>query len=681
MGQLAQKVKEKYPGVYDGKTDAEIESAITKKYPGKYDNLAEAKKPDSKLPPNITLPDGSIVSSLYKGGMENRKDRRIIDTDKLRESMINFASKTPFPKTAGIIGDIGVQALELGNDPESIAGAGMIAKRLIPKPMPEIVVPPITPSPFAGSGSLEDIARIGAQRAKAKADEIRVQRIEIPANQPIDNVAAVRANMSGNREVLPIKPEVSTLPTRAQANEAVKQAKTSGIPEAPKRIRTSDPSQGRSIMQEIEAMPKTMPQVSAMKATDDVVDEGSKSLGKIRGTISEARALQTSLDLSAPLRQGSSLMHTKEFWTSLKPMFQSAASEEGFKKVMGEIQTRGSYNLMNRAGVEFTDLTANLAKREEQLRGTLVEKWIPGVKQSNRAYTAFLNKLRADTFDRLVNEAGKDGAILRMQDDANESSKAIAKFVNDATGRGSLGSWEKSAVALNDVFFSPKLIASRVNMLRRGAQATIETITRTGADDVVAKKLRMEALKSMMTTGTLASVSIGLSVMGGAEGTEDPRSTDFGKIKIGNTRIDMTGGFQSYLRASAQIASGQANIEGELQDRNRGDTAARFLRTKLSPVVSTIVDLLYGKDVIGQDVTLLPTDAKQRGELLGLITPLILDDLIEVAMEDPKMIPITAPTSFFGAGVQSYGRDSDSKMPSLTMPSMGEMPSLTGSLK
>jgi hypothetical protein len=37
----------------------------------------------------------------------------------------------------------------------------------------------------------------------------------------------------------------------------------------------------------------------------------------------------------------------------------------------------------------------------------------------------------------------------------------------------------------------------------------------------------------------------------------DPRSTDFGKIKVGNIRWDIWGGFQQWVRVASQLATGE----------------------------------------------------------------------------------------------------------------------------
>ena len=84
----------------------------------------------------------------------------------------------------------------------------------------------------------------------------------------------------------------------------------------------------------------------------------------------------------------------------------------------------------------------------------------PLVKQSNRAYVGFLNKLRADVFDRLLSDAQRAGVAQTP-----ELLSSVARFVNTATGRGDLGSLTIAGRVLSTAFFSPRLLASRVNML------------------------------------------------------------------------------------------------------------------------------------------------------------------------------------------------------------------------
>jgi hypothetical protein len=75
---------------------------------------------------------------------------------------------------------------------------------------------------------------------------------------------------------------------------------------------------------------------------------------------------------------------------------------------------------------------------------------------------------------------------------------------------------------------------------------------------------------------------------------------------------------------------------------------ARFLRTKLSPVVGTGVDVLTGRDVVGQKV-----EGEQIPE--KLLMPLSFNDIYQTMKE--QGVPAGAALgvlSIFGMGLQNY---------------------------
>ena len=76
------------------------------------------------------------------------------------------------------------------------------------------------------------------------------------------------------------------------------------------------------------------------------------------------------------------------------------------------------------------------------------------MRRSNRAYTAFLNNLRADTFESLIRDTKvfTEGSQVNSMNPSIVNiplARSLADFVNTASGRGSLGKLESSAVALN----------------------------------------------------------------------------------------------------------------------------------------------------------------------------------------------------------------------------------------
>jgi len=378
------------------------------------------------------------------------------------------------------------------------------------------------------------------------------------------------------------------------------------------------------------------------------------------------RAMQATLDLSAPLRQGLPLIHKKEFWKSLGPMFQSWTSEEGFQasqKALGErplfkkLPTEVGKELKSiadKAGLSLNDLT-NLSSREERIASTWAER-IPGVRASNRAYTAFLNNLRADTYESLV----KSSKAIGIDASINEPLlKSLADFVNTATGRGNLGKLESSANALNATFFAPRLIASRI-------QLPLKLVSKNPI-------VRKEALKSLLAVagvGNLLGQMVKLSGMG--EVNSNKTSADYGKIKIGNTRIDPFAGFQQYEVLLSKMIEGKTtssttgntyNLGEKFGRDTRLDVMGRFAENKLHPVLSFVTSMLRGKDFKGQKFN-IPEEVVKR------MTPIVIQDLKELLTENPDLLPgfnlenyqefhpENAPAiipSYFGMGMQRYG--------------------------
>jgi hypothetical protein len=310
---------------------------------------------------------------------------------------------------------------------------------------------------------------------------------------------------------------------------------------------------------------------------------------------------------------------------------------------MEGIKQRPTYALMKESGLPMTDIGSALTGREEAFMSNLAEK-IPGVgkivRGSNRAYTGFLNKLRADTFDDLVRTAEQQGVKVE-----GKTLSDIGMFVGSATGRGKMPqALERSAVALNSVFFSPRLMASRLNLLN--------PVYYTKLDPFV----RKEALKSLATfSGTLASI-LTLAKIGGADVGVDPRSADFGKIKVGNTRYDMGGGFLQYLRAATQFFSGKyvsstTGVEMTLGEgykpMTRFDILQRQVESKEAPIMSFVTTLLKGQDPVGKKVNL-------RDEVVQRFIPMVIQDIGDLVKERGLPGVAMGIPGVFGVGLQTY---------------------------
>lgn len=359
------------------------------------------------------------------------------------------------------------------------------------------------------------------------------------------------------------------------------------------------------------------------------------------------RSMMSTLDLSAPFRQGLFLVGRREFWGSFTSMFKQFGSQRAFNGVMADIESRATYPLMEESGLSLTRNGHNLSAREEAFASQWAER-IPGygrlVKASERAYSGFLNKVRADTFDTLVRKSYDAGISFS---DNPKALADIARFVNSATGRGAGGRlMDQAGPLLNSVFFSPRLIASRVNLLNPAYYATLSPV------------VRREAIKSLLSFGAIASTATGLAAAGGANVELDPRSSDFLKIRTGNTRFDIGGGFYQYITLGARLATNQTKtIGGNIRNfgegykpQTRAGAVGQFFRNKEAPVPSFVHDWAEGTNVIGEPFN-LTDEAKSR------LIPMYVQSLGEVMPDSTtsdRAKAAAAILGLFGVGTQTF---------------------------
>lgn len=358
-----------------------------------------------------------------------------------------------------------------------------------------------------------------------------------------------------------------------------------------------------------------------------------------------ARTIMTSMDFSAVLRQGGFLTigNPVRAAKAIVPMLRSFASENQHRLEAQKIANSPNAKLYKDAKLYISQQNGKLSSREEGYMSRIAGK-IPGVKHSERAYSAFLNKLRTDTFDAMVANLAKNGKPTL------DEAKAIANFVNVSTGRGSLGSAERAAVALNTIFFSPRNLASRFQLL--AGQPLYGGTLKTRAS------ISKEYAKFVVGMGIV--YSMGLMAGGIIEG--DARSSDFGKIKFGNTRLDPLTGLSQATVLLARLASGQKKTVGGNIEDIRGpnvpygsddatDVIKDFFRSKLSPGMGAAVDAVSGSDMMGNPTTL--------ASLAKNFYPLSVGDIYN-AMKDQGIEKgsVLGLLAILGMGIQSFKEDS-----------------------
>lgn len=368
-----------------------------------------------------------------------------------------------------------------------------------------------------------------------------------------------------------------------------------------------------------------------------------------------ARLMQTTGEFSLVLRQGGpfALAHPVKTVEFVTEMLHAFADESYSAKLNHQILNRHNAPIAARAGLHMApiDGVVGLSEMEEAFMSHWATR-VPVVRNFTRAGATFLNLIRSYHFDVQYD------SLLNKDSATEEQVEIIANGINVFTGRGNLYAAEKHAVLMNRVFYAPKYVSSRFELLT--GQPIIYN-WRAHAPE--ARKLI--AIEYARYAVGLASV-YALAVMAGGELDWNPLSSDFGKIRFGKTRIDPLSGLSQVTVILARTITGAKTTGGGktvatrpfwtlAEDKkvpygsdNTFDVVARFVRGKFSPLFATPVDLATGTDVIGQEVTVL-------GELRDLTIPLTWNDIIDVMVEQgiPKGTAMSI-TAMFGMGMITY---------------------------
>lgn len=377
-------------------------------------------------------------------------------------------------------------------------------------------------------------------------------------------------------------------------------------------------------------------------------------IAQVAGT---PRALMATGDLSFGLRQGAKLgaRYPKEWATAQAESVKYAGSTKYFEEAMDNIRKSDYYEVMNdKMKVALTGANENM---EEAFAGADIAEKIPvagrAVSAADRAYSGAATKLRYDVTKNIIDKyGGIDNFVKNFSD---KEMTDVGEVINTLTGRGGKagGLTEKHMKTLSTTLFAPRLWAANLNLLNPQFYARLSP---------PARKI---ALESMGSFAGIAGSVLALAATAGADVGWDPRSADFAKIKVGNTRYDILGGLQQNIRLGAQLATGEKiNSEtGEKQtlgdgftSPSRKDILLQAFENKENPLLAYATKLLEGKTPSGDPVNPITEGIK-------ILTPLGAQGVVEATKDqgnltDPKAwakgVGLSAP-GFFGVGAQTYG--------------------------
>lgn len=265
---------------------------------------------------------------------------------------------------------------------------------------------------------------------------------------------------------------------------------------------------------------------------------------------------------------------------------------------------------------------------------------------SETAYQAGAMRLRVDIADRLYEIAAKQGIDLNDKTQVG----AINQLVNSLTGRGELPTGESWNNALNKTFFSPKNVKSNLDFL---------LLQPFGFGRNVTKFTQKQAGLNLLSTLGSVGVVLGLANTLWPDSVElDSRSSDFGKIKIGNTRFDVTGGLGSYVVLLSRFITGETKStttglvtkKGEKYGTgDKMDFFWDFAENKFSPALSLAKTLWLGTDFKGEPIS-------RSDAVLQALLPIPASNAYET-LKDPKAAPflVALIADSLGFGTSTYG--------------------------
>lgn len=416
------------------------------------------------------------------------------------------------------------------------------------------------------------------------------------------------------------------------------------------------------------------------------------------------RALRATGELSPVLLQGGvytigqSITNPMMAVRAFAQLFTQGFSEKKHEAWLRKVQAQEFYPRLKQSKLAITETDVKVnAKEELFLSGWVNQIWdglglplrafgenpykvwekLSPPKFFERATIAYLNSIRLEKY--LQGEQ-----MLRAQGieyNGNEKQyKAMADVINTFTGRGSLGKLELVSKPLAAVFFSPRMWSSSIQQTIAlpyfYAAAGVRDTPSIGGGrfkpTVAQKMILMDYMKYVGLTAAILMLVKANEDDDDKEGMKvemDPRSSDFGKIKFGDTRIDPWGGriqqvvLISRMMTDSIITKGEKKTLGSTPfTPTKGGLLLKFAQNKLSPSSAMVAKFLFSswkKDKETDEMIRVDQYGQPIGGPLSMTTdnlyPIYWETISELHDEHkPVVAGFLDAAAFFGLGIGVY---------------------------
>lgn len=277
------------------------------------------------------------------------------------------------------------------------------------------------------------------------------------------------------------------------------------------------------------------------------------------------------------------------------------------------------------------------AGREETFPSSLPSR-VPIVGRLFNASDYFFNALaqrsRADLADVLIKKAELEGVDIMDREIMSELGDMVSAF----TGRGKPFGNEifegKISNALNQMFFSPRFVGSRIYTAKRIVTSPFK-LTKKNATFAEKTAAKYAATAALETLGALAVLHFTARQFWGEQSGVDANvgSTGFGSIRVGDYAFDLTGGHASYIALLGRMLNASQGVKynsrlGIYEDAGFGQTTVDvlidFVLNKTSPAGSVAKDILNQHQFGGDEL-----DTKYF--LKSIFLPITVENVVTAA--------------------------------------------------
>jgi hypothetical protein len=400
----------------------------------------------------------------------------------------------------------------------------------------------------------------------------------------------------------------------------------------------------------------------------DAFEDAAKELGSLDEAnlkvqiAAMPRVVQASADVGGIGRQALplGLSNPKQFKDAIKESFKGMFNQKYYDEAIKKIERDKNFYFINdEMKVALPGVTKDWKAGEQFAASGLSEKIPvigPIIKASQRQYDLLLTKLRYDVAAKKIEKDGGISAIIKAADESGDPKvfkQAYGDAINLLSGKSDIANLIKNNPgAMHSLFFSAPNLAYNINRLNPAYYNKLW-------------KANPSAAKTAMTGSAIHLATVG-SVIAGAN---QAGLVEDGKIKIGPTRYDVTGGLVTLLNTGSKMyKAATSESTGGPYEKTAADEFTNFLRNQLNPVIGTALALFDTKtkedgnfftdreDKFGNDYNMVTETAK------SFTVPFSVQQLYEditSGLVTPQQAAANLLAGVVGVGVNTYQNAGD----------------------